>query len=401
MMSKLQSTPGADLSATTAAGRTPGPNNAPSRRALQLLLLASATIVAGFLFLEGLCSVSWLFVDLRAFYRSRPFVTARLLEEHHVEYDPVLGWRNIPGKRIENLYGPGKSITITADGFRGLEPVLDPGPGGRYRVVCVGDSFTLGYGVDDRETYPHLLQSVNGALQTVNMGQGGYSVGQSYLWYRGFAERLRGDAVIFAFIVDDMLRLEGARNESGHGRPVFSFVDGKMSVSNQPVPPKIEFGRRMIETGETMRFVAKHSPLARTLGSLTGRLQADASSRDQDLLPLMLAMFEDLDRDSRSRNRTFAVVMLPTSRDLPGQADYSYVNDQYYRSISAAVRQFTEERGIRFLDLHPRFAAPPPAVASSLFLDEAYHHYSPFGNEFVARHLNGWLSEVVPGFPVH
>lgn len=367
---------------------------------LRLAALAAVTVVCGLLLLEGLCSLAWLLVDLRDFYRTRPIVQVRHLEENHVEYDPVLGWRHVPGRRLPDFYGPGADLTISPEGFRGLEPVLGRPSDGRFRVVCVGDSFTLGYGVDDRQTYPHQLQLINRRVQAVNLGQGGYSVGQSHLWYRGLAESLRADAVVFAFIVDDLLRLEGSRSESGHGRPVFSLDGGNLVVSNQPVPPKIAFGQRMIDAREVVRFIGRTNALARTLATVARRSPADRDPRAQDLVALSLAMFAESDRDARRHNRAFAVVMLPTSRDLPGQEDYSRVNEQYYRTISAAVQQYAEERDIRYLDLRPAFAAIAPELAPALFLEEAYHHYSPLGNEFVARHLDDWLGRVVPGYPV-
>ena len=47
-------------------------------------------------------------------------------------------------------------------------------PPGKTRIICSGDSFTLGFGVDNEHTWPQQLAARNANLETVNMGQGGY-----------------------------------------------------------------------------------------------------------------------------------------------------------------------------------------------------------------------------------
>src|SRR6476646_3134385 len=59
------------------------------------------------------------------------------------QYDPELRYVYVPGQRgwIDDGF-----VTINSLGFRGKEPV-SPKPPGRFRVVVVGDSLTVGYGV--------------------------------------------------------------------------------------------------------------------------------------------------------------------------------------------------------------------------------------------------------------
>src|SRR5262245_31550996 len=77
-----------------------------------------------------------------------------IAEATYCPFDPELGWVNRPSARITDLYGPGRTLTTNAQGFRGLEDTPPAIPPGRYRIVCLGDSFTLGYGVDDATTFP-------------------------------------------------------------------------------------------------------------------------------------------------------------------------------------------------------------------------------------------------------
>ena len=131
---------------------------------------------------------------------------------------------HVPGTSLSEFYGPGRGLTINRDGFRGVEDYIGHKPKDRFRVVCLGDSFTLGYGVDDRDTFPARLERIEPRVQAVNMGQGGYSVGQCCLWHRRTGASLEADALVFAFIADDIWRMGGERMANGYAKPQFAAV---------------------------------------------------------------------------------------------------------------------------------------------------------------------------------
>src|SRR5262249_22686948 len=133
-------------------------------------------------------------------------------ERVHTQYDPELGWVNVPNVFIPSLYGPGVSLRTNAQGFRNDEPVASSIPPGRVRIVCSGDSFTLGYGVSNAQAWCNRLATIDRRIEAINMGQGGYGADQAYLWYRRDGLKIDQDVQIFAFITDDFARMR---------RPVF------------------------------------------------------------------------------------------------------------------------------------------------------------------------------------
>jgi len=80
-------------------------------------------------------------------------------------------------------------------------------PPGYLRVIGSGDSFTLGHGVANGQTWCARLEEIDPRFENVNMGQGGYGADQAYLSYRRDRRRLDRDTHIFAFISDDLHRL--------------------------------------------------------------------------------------------------------------------------------------------------------------------------------------------------
>jgi hypothetical protein len=130
----------------------------------KLALVIVAPVVALAL-LEGLAS---LVLAGRDFSRWRDTPNA---EARHSLYDAELGWVNRPNVALPNMYGPGLALHTNARGFRGRAETGETPPLGWRRAICSGDSFTLGYGVGDAETWCALLGTAIPDLETVNMGQ--------------------------------------------------------------------------------------------------------------------------------------------------------------------------------------------------------------------------------------
>jgi len=123
------------------------PSQGQSFKHIALLNLA---ILAGALVLiEGLASTALFVRDM--------IKAAPLAEGRHTRYDATLGWVNIPGVAIPDMYAPGLSVRINRQGFRNDRDFATAVPEGKKRVICAGDSFTFGYRVDNSQPWCELL----------------------------------------------------------------------------------------------------------------------------------------------------------------------------------------------------------------------------------------------------
>ncbi|MBX3414559.1 MAG: hypothetical protein KF708_17865 [Pirellulales bacterium] len=354
------------------------------------IVFAIVAVAVGLVFLEGLLSILWMVPDFLARRRSAARAIT-YLEDYHARHNSELGWEHIPGKTVSHLYGKGRSITINADGFRGREDYVGHKPSDRFRVVCLGDSMTMGYGVDDPDTYPAQLEQVNPRIQAVNMGQGGYSVGQDYLWFKREHARLEPDLLVASFIVDDFWRLVNMRTPNGAAVPHFNLIDGRVVVSNQPVPPKIETGDVVDPSARPLGFLFEKSALFRTVDTVVKparevRVQVDRNEQFQ----LALAILAELKREAG--DVPLVLVMLPEVGELKEPARLVL-----YRQIIAELERFAQTQGIPLLDLSGDFLAA--GNIDRFFLTEKYHHFSEAGNRLIAERLNAFLGDKVPGYP--
>lgn len=374
---------------TNPESKPAAPRSKPGWR--KRLLFSSIAVVTFLAVLEGLCSFGWLVRDYHQFRDELP-TAVQFREEFHTQHDPEIGWANVPGKTIPDFYGPGRAITINADGFRGLEDYVGHKPSDRFRLVCLGDSFTMGYGVGDRDTYPARLESMHSGIQVVNMGQGGYSLGQCYLWYLRDGDQLDADALLLAFILDDIWRMGEGRMANGAAAPGFEIRGGQLSVTGQPLPPPIATGEPVVEGGQTMRFFVDHCATIRTVQAIAGTEPAAQTGR-QEKFKVALRIIAELQQHTEDRDIPLLIVLLPELREL---TDFRAA--EVYRVASEVLHSFTRDRNLPFLNLYDAFAEIGPDDVGSYFLQEHWYHYNELGNQLVARRLHPFLIDNLPGY---
>lgn len=118
--------------------------------------------------------------------------------------DVDLLWRNEPGARKTQpmnpqMFGSQETWTIENNslGFRGPERSPTSEKNDVYRILCIGDSITFGFNVDQDATYPHQLQTILEAryperrFEVINAGVPGWTwlQGLRFLDTQGLALR--------------------------------------------------------------------------------------------------------------------------------------------------------------------------------------------------------------------
>ena len=120
-------------------------------------------------------------------------------------FDPLYGKRlkkNLQCERITPEFR--MRLTTNSLGYRGPEPQSPP----RGAVVFLGDSFTLGYGVDDGQEYPDLVRRrlssrLSQPVPTINGGIGNVGNGHWILFLRREAARFDPSFVVLQVSAND------------------------------------------------------------------------------------------------------------------------------------------------------------------------------------------------------
>ena len=344
--------------------------------------------VAGFCFLEGMSSLALFSTD----FLSKTGVA----DWPSMRYDSELGWVNRPNVFLADLYGPGVFLRTNARGFRGDQEVTREAPRDRLRVICSGDSFTLGYGVDDYHAWCHLLGSMDHRFDTVNLGVAGYGIDQAYLRYVRAGHSLEHAVHVFAFITLDFYRMRCA-TFSGYGKPLLAVKDGLLVTKNVPVPrsrfaplfstllyrlKKTAHALRTAELVNRARNRLAHAGAARGAGP-----RDESMHFDEETWQVTAKTFETLQRMDRAVGSTLLIVYLPM--------DYDPEADAWRERLRAE----SEKSGFSDLDLVPALRQLPAQQRAAMFLSEtspAAGHYTDAGNDWVAERIHDELLRLAP-----
>jgi len=123
-------------------------------------------------------------------------------------FHPTLGWEKTPGlvsrKKTSEF---DVAYSINRGGLRGRE-LADPKPPGEIRLLFAGDSFCLGYTVEEEDLFVEILarrlRAEGRRLAAVNGGTEGYSTDQEALWFREEGLRTKPDLAILCFYPNDV-----------------------------------------------------------------------------------------------------------------------------------------------------------------------------------------------------
>jgi len=343
-------------------------------RVFTFALYNCAAVAVLFLVCEGAASVYYAFHNAWA--------APPVAESLYTRYDRDLGWVNRPNVYLPNMYGPGKFLKTNSQGFRNDHDFSQSVPPGKVRIICSGDSFTLGFGVDNENTWPQLLATHAPNLETVNMGQGGYGSDQAYLWFKRDGQPLVHNVHLFAVIYPDLYRMQHA-SFNGYGKPQLKIANGRLVVTNVPVPRSVEvWAPRLARAEDALADLAVTRLLRSTFGLDKSAPAVPSEERNEATVQLLTLMLDDLVTANRETNSTLVLAYLPIREEL------SWKNPGYWRGVLA---DYARQHGVPFVDLSDDFRRLPPETLDKYFIVKgaidargAAGHYTEAGNAFVA-----------------
>lgn len=270
------------------------------------------------------------------------------------EYDADLGWVGKKSFAAPDMYGPGVGLHTNARGFRGRDVVEPAVPAGKRRLVCSGNSFTLGQGVADAETWCALLATA--VLQTVNMGQVGYGIDQAYLWYRRDARTIDHSVQVLAVVTDDFRRM-GLDMFLGHAKPTLAVQGDSLAVVGVPSPRGgarggVSFGRVV----QSLRSAQLFARLTNEPSEAPGPAPRLTAGQTREVLTRLIA---DLQRLNKAKQSQLVLVYLPIERDFINEASRHWRDE---------MRTVADSLGVPFIDLIPALRELSYSIVQSLYV---------------------------------
>ncbi|MEO7996059.1 MAG: hypothetical protein ABI852_01375 [Gemmatimonadaceae bacterium] len=315
-------------------------------------------------------------------YRSAEPAAAAVRD--HYAPDTLLGWTGKAAYANADEYGKGVGLTIDSSGRRITPQLADSSSPARRALVCSGDSYTFGLGVDDAHTWCSQLPQYLPNYRAFNMGQTDYGLDQSALWFQRGGAGL-APAVHILAVTDGELERATAESLNGRGKPYFELKGDKLELRNTPVAMPSTSKLRSVNAKrelEGLRVVQ----LLRT----RGRFDRDRpiAAKIESSWPLYEKIFERV-AAVRKDSTTLVIAYLPIPRDRrPGEFD------KRREKLSA----LSSKNGIKFVDLTPEYRALRADSADLVFITAPVGGfvpntglYSNLGHQWIARTLSAHL----------
>src|SRR5512137_1344400 len=97
------------------------------------------------------------------------------------------------------------------EGVRDREHTVGKRPGS-WRVACLGDSVTLGWGIRPQQAWPQVLEELAAGsgldLDVMNVALGGWSTRQELIAYHRIVRRYRPDQVLVGICLNDVPEMQ-------------------------------------------------------------------------------------------------------------------------------------------------------------------------------------------------
>lgn len=317
-------------------------------------------------------------------------------------YSPDLGWKLIPG--VED---------IGAHGWR--RPDYAPGrPEGRFRIVCIGDATTFGQDCPWDGAWPYQLEvllnknadwvTTHGRAEVVNLGVPDYGPDQALLALKKYGLSYQPSAVVFHLCVNDFADASfhhdwRASDGVARYKPRFVLQDGRLVLTDVPVPPARDLAGNLYEPG-ARKGLGPRSAFFWELGSYLDQRENGLFPGYQNVWPiheafvadylkarpLVWALIQEMAAVCREAGSAFLVTLSPAHLDAPADAPP-------WR-VGSARREFQQDAaaaGVAFLDcIDDYFAEGGP---EKFLTRPGAHHLNAEGNALIARATLRWLRE--------
>lgn len=137
-------------------------------------------------------------------YHPDSYMVPRFYTDLPGDLEPNQRMREVFYEKVPYLF------STNSQGFRGIREISRTKSDSTIRILCLGDSFTFGFGVDDRDAYPELLRKELELrypgihFEVINAGMPLFGILDEMDYYLQKGCALRPDLVILQFFTNDL-----------------------------------------------------------------------------------------------------------------------------------------------------------------------------------------------------
>lgn len=324
----------------------------------------------------------------------------------YLEHNSKLGW----SIRANGKKGPYRANAV---GIRGDAEYSLTVPEHTVRIASFGDSFTHGDDVANAKTWQSVLESIERKLEVMNFGVSGYGLDQSFLRYLEQGVMYRPDIVLIGFLPESIFRqvnnfrpFYSKQTGIPLGKPRFALRDNELLLVPNPLSTLADYRSLLDNPQLILRQLGAHdyfyplrykssvldvSAVARLFkmaGENVVRSIRDPYSffgtsydPDSEAFQVTASLFEKFYANAIKNNSMPVIIIFPLWDDIKR---YHKKNTTSYAPLLTHLKS----KEYRYIDLALAFPELGKAYdRRDLFIG----HYSPLGNQLIAKHIYYYL----------
>lgn len=256
-------------------------------------------------------------------------------------------------------------------------------PPGVYRVVGVGDSFTIGYEVQVEDCYltrvERNLRDAGKPVEVLNLGVSGFGTAEELIMLRERGFKFDPDAVVVGYFDNDI-------GDNTRSQLYALLEDGVLTQRNNSYLPAVK-AQDFLFSFAAYRFLAENSHLmcfVREQASeivqkrMRKKSAAAQSLTNDDEAKLTAALLDEVKRECDARGIRLYVLVIPSPDNT------SNFPQAFLKSVGPA----------NIVDMRPIQAGP--IATQVLYWQKSDGHWNPAGHKLAAEELSRRIASDMP-----
>jgi len=293
-------------------------------------------------------------------------------------------WHITPEYRI--------NISTNSKGIRCNEEIPYEKPEGTKRIVVLGDSFGMGYGVDLEDTFTNQMEnsliSAGIKCEVINLSVSGHGNAEEIIALKEEGFKYQPDLVLLAWHRTDY--------QDNPRSNLFALEDGKLVRKSMTYLPGVKIRQRLFKYAG-YRFLAGKSHLYNFLREFTSYRvkkilvalnQSDTKNKKDDAdtneslqtyyRDLTIALFNEIKDQSRQHQSEFMFLGIPSKKSRTEFESTFPMTEAQYRGVFnlyCPIKDFQKYKG------------------QTLYWERSHGHFTPLGCRVVGQGLAKFIVE--------
>lgn len=246
---------------------------------------------------------------------------------------------------------------VTTNSIHHRNPEVNEKDELKKRILVIGDSFTFGWGVEEKDTYPRLLE--NEKREVINAGLPNNGPDNYYLYLKNDGVKLNPDLVIVGFNIFNDIHNVGFDHTweiDSNGLPtkvssVSTYIDSQGNQKNKNLP--LKFNTPIFKNSHLLAFL-----LDKMEKDNSGPIYQRGSYSEDEIKQKIKKIFLEMKKIAESNNSQLLIVMIPEGIQVDEETRKMQglpTNLISRNPLQEEFKSFFEKESIDYLDLLPHF----------------------------------------------